>query len=149
MPDTAEAWRALEADAAAAQSRTILSLFESESGRLEGLTLEAAGLTLDLSKQPWSMAGFVAAVVLARLAGVEQKRADLFSGAAINASEDRAVLHPALRAAPGADFWAKGEPVSAEVEAVRGRIRAFADGVRSGRIIGAAGKQFTAIVHMG
>jgi glucose-6-phosphate isomerase len=149
MPDTAEAWRALEADAAAAQNRSILSLFAAESGRLEGLTVEAAGLTLDLSKQPWSMAGFVAGVVLARLAGVEARRTELFSGAAINASEDRAVLHPALRAAPGADFWAKGEPVSAEVEEVRGRIRAFADGVRSGRIAGATGKPFSAIVHIG
>jgi glucose-6-phosphate isomerase len=149
MPDTAEAWRALETDAAAAQSRSILSLFETEAGRLEGLTVEGAGLTLDLSKQPWSMAGFVAAVVLARLAGVEQKRAELFSGAAINTSEDRAVLHPALRAARGADFWAKGEPVSAEVEEVRGRIKAFADGVRSGEITGVTGKPFTAIVHIG
>jgi len=149
MPDTAEAWRALEADAADARNRSILSLFEAEAGRLEGLTLEAAGLTLDLSKQPWSMAGFVAAVVLARLAGVEQKRADLFSGAAINSSEDRAVLHPALRAARGADFWAKGEPVSAEVEAVRARIAALADGVRSGEITGATGQRFEAIVHIG
>ncbi|MGZ3275040.1 MAG: glucose-6-phosphate isomerase [Caulobacteraceae bacterium] len=149
MSDTAEAWRALEDDAAAAKSRSILSLFGTESGRLEGLTVEAAGLTLDLSKQPWSMAGFVAAVVLARLSGVEQKRADLFSGAAINTSEDRAVLHPALRAARGADFWAKGEPVSAEVEEVRARIKAFADGVRSGEIKGATGRPFTAIVHIG
>jgi hypothetical protein len=52
MPDTAEAWRALEADAADAQTRSILSLFEAEAGRLEGLTVEAAGLTLDLAKQP-------------------------------------------------------------------------------------------------
>jgi glucose-6-phosphate isomerase len=149
MSDTAEAWRALEDDADAAKTRSILSLFAQESGRLEGLTVEAAGLTIDLSKQPWSMAGFVAGVVLARLAGVEQKRTELFSGAAINGSEDRAVLHPALRAAPGADFWAKGEPVSAEVEAVRGRIRAFADGVRSGAIKGATGRPFAAIVHIG
>src|ERR1700761_4515590 len=149
MSDPSEAWRALLSDAEAAQGRSILSLFEAEAGRLEGLTVEAAGLTMDLSKQPWSMAGFVAAVVLARLGGVEQKRQELFSGAAINTSEDRAVMHPALRAAPGADFWAKGEPVSAEVEEVRGRIRAFADGVRSGEITGATGKRFEAIVHIG
>ena len=104
MPDPAAgsldlAWAALCADAEAALTRPILSMFDAEPDRLERLTLEAAGLTLDLSKQPWSMAGFVAAVVLARLGGVEQKRTDLFSGAAINTSEDRAVMHPALRAA--------------------------------------------------
>jgi len=149
MPDPSEAWRVLEADAEAAHGRSILSLFEAEAGRLEGLTVEAAGLTIDLSKQPWSMAGFVAAVVLARLGGVEQKRTELFSGAAINSSEDRAVMHPALRAAKGADFWAKGEAVSAEVEQVRAAIKAFADGVRSGAITGATGQRFTAIVHIG
>ena len=149
MPDPSEAWRVLMADAAAAEGRSILSLFDEEAGRLEGLTIEAAGLTLDLSKQPWSMAGFVAAVVLARLGGVEAKRTELFSGAAINTSEDRAVMHPALRAARGADFWAKGEPVSAEVEQTRAAIAAFADGVRSGAIKGATGKPFTAIVHIG
>ena len=149
MPDPSEAWRVLMADAEAAEGRSILSLFDEEAGRLEGLTIEAAGLTLDLSKQPWSMAGFVAAVVLARLGGVEAKRTELFSGAAINTSEDRAVMHPALRAARGADFWAKGEPVSAEVEQVRDAIKTFADGVRSGAIKGATGKPFTAIVHIG
>src|ERR1700761_1752209 len=149
MSDPSEAWRALLSDAEAAQGRSILSLFEAEAGRLEGLTVEAAGLTMDLSKQPWSMAGFVAAVVLARLAGVEQKRADLFSGAAINSSEDRAVMHPALRAARGADFWAKGEAVSSEVEDTRVAIRAFASNVRSGVIRGATGERFKAIVHIG
>ncbi len=61
MPDTSEAWRVLKADAEDAKDRSILSLFDAEAGRLEGLTVEAAGLTIDLSKQPWSMAGFVAA----------------------------------------------------------------------------------------
>jgi glucose-6-phosphate isomerase len=149
MSEITAAWRALRDDAEAARSRTILSLFEAEPDRLEGLVVQAAGLTLDLSKQPWSIAGFVAGVVLARLSGVEAKRAELFSGAAINSSEDRAVLHPALRAAPGADFKAKGQPVSAEVDAVRARIKAFADGVRSGAITGATGRPFKAVVHIG
>jgi glucose-6-phosphate isomerase len=149
MSDPSEAWRALEADAQAAHGRSILSLFEAESGRLEGLTVEAAGLMVDVSKQPWSMAGFVAAVVLARLSGVEQKRTELFSGAAINTSEDRAVMHPALRAAPGADFWAKGEAISSEVEEVRAAIRTYADRVRAGEITGATGERFKAVVHIG
>lgn len=149
MSEITAAWRALRDDAEAARSRTILSLFEAEPDRLDGLVVEAAGLTLDLSKQPWSIAGFVAGVVLARLSGVEAKRAELFGGAAINSSEDRAVMHPALRAARGSDFKAKGEPVSVEVDAVRARIKAFGDGVRSGAITGATGQPFKALVHVG
>ena len=149
MTDTSMAWRALRADAEAAKARSILSLFAAEPDRLDRLTVEAAGLTLDLSKQSWSGRGVKAALNVAESSGVEAKRAELFSGAALNSSEDRAVLHPALRAPKGADFKAKGEPVSAEVEAVRAAIAAFADGVRSGAIRGATGKPFTAIVHIG
>jgi glucose-6-phosphate isomerase len=154
MPDPAagaleQAWSALYADADAARTRPILSLFAAEPGRLQALTLEAAGLTLDLSKQPWSKAGVQAGVDLARVAGVEARRADLFSGAAINTSEGRAVMHPALRAAPDGAFLAQGEPVSAEIDQVRGAIKAFADGVRSGEIRGATGKAFRNIVHIG
>lgn len=149
MPDTAQAWSLLKDDAAAARGRSIAALFGEESNRLDALTVEAAGLTLDLSKQPWSLQGFAAAVGLARVAGVEGRRHELFSGAAINTSEGRAVLHPALRAAKGAAFSAKGEPVSGEVEAVRAKIKAFADGVNSGALTGATGRRFTAIVHIG
>ncbi len=148
MPDAA-AWSALEADAEAARSRSILSLYAAEPDRLERLTVEAAGLTLDLSKQPWSRAGVEAAVALARASGVEQKRADLFAGAAINTSENRAVLHPALRAATGGNFSAKGEPVSAEIDQVRASIKAFADDIRSGAIRGATGKRLRNILHVG
>ena len=149
MPDLSQAWRALKDDAEAARSRSILALFDAEPDRLDRLTVEAAGLTLDLSKQPWSSAGVDAAIALARASNVEAKRAELFGGAAINTSEDRAVLHPALRAPIGAAFRAKGEPVSAEVDAVRAAIKAFADGVNSGAITGATGQPFTAIVHIG
>ena len=149
MPDTSKAWRALTGDADVAKARAILSLFAAEPERLERLTIEAAGLTLDLSKQPWSQAGVQAALDLARDRGVEQRRADLFAGVAINTSEDRAVLHPALRAPRGSAFKAKGEPVSAEVDQVRDSIEAFADGVHSGAIKGATGKPITAIVHIG
>jgi glucose-6-phosphate isomerase len=144
-----QAWRALSADAQEAKTRSILSLFAAEPDRLERLTVRAAGLTLDLAKQPWSSAGVAAAVGLAAATGVEARRADLFGGAAINSSEDRAVLHPALRAPAGGDYHAKGEPVSAEVDAVRAQMRAFADGVRSGAITGATGRRLTAIVHIG
>ena len=73
----------------------------------------------------------------------------LFAGEAVNLTEGRAVLHPALRAAPGADFKALGQPVSAEVDAVRADMKAYADAVRSGAEAGATGRRFEAIVHVG
>ena len=149
MTDPTAAWRALEHDAAAAKTRSIAALFAAEPGRLEALTVEAAGLTVDLSKQPWSEAGLEAALDLAHASGVEAKRAQLFAGHAINISEHRAVLHPALRAAPGAGFMAQGQPVSPQVDETRARIRAMADGVRSGAVTGATGQPFKTIVHIG
>jgi hypothetical protein len=73
----------------------------------------------------------------------------MFGGEAINSSEGRAVLHTALRAAADADFKVGGQPVMADVEGVRVRMKAFAEAVRSGQIKGATGKPFKAILHIG
>ncbi|HEX8233038.1 MAG TPA: glucose-6-phosphate isomerase [Caulobacteraceae bacterium] len=149
MGDVEAAWARLERAAAADDGRGILGLFAAEPDRLDRLTLDAAGLRLDLSKQPWSAEGFDAALALARAADVEAARAALFAGEPINRSEGRAVLHPALRAPDGGTFHAQGEPVSREVEASRQAMRAFAEGVCSGAIAGAAGRPIRAVVHIG
>jgi glucose-6-phosphate isomerase len=80
---------------------------------------------------------------------VAAARSRLFAGEAVNASEHRAVLHMALRAPNGAAFRADGAPVSADVEATRSRMRAFATAVRSGELKSAAGRPFRAILHIG
>ena len=113
------AWIALKTAARADAARRIRDLFDAEPDRLEGLTFEAAGIMLDLSKQPWSREGATAAVELARAAGVEAARARLFAGEIVNLTEGRPALHMALRAPAGADFKAAGKPVSEEVEEVR------------------------------
>jgi len=143
------AWAALSKAADAARGRRIVSLFDAEPDRLAHLTLAAAGLELDLSKQPWSLADLEALLGLVHAAGLETARAALFAGAIVNASEGRPALHMALRAADGADYRAAGEPVSPEVDATRAAMRAFADSVRSGSRRGATGKPFRAIVHIG
>jgi len=149
LTDVNAAWAALESAAAAARGRRIASLFDAEPDRLARLTLEAAGLELDLSKHPWSLADLQVMVNLARASGVEAARGRLFAGEIVNASEGRPALHMALRAPDGADFRADGQPVSAEVEASRAAIRAFAEAVRSGAKRGCTGKPFRAIVHIG
>ena len=143
------AWTAFDQAAAEAASARIVDQFAADPDRLARMSVEAAGLYLDLSKQSWTKAAFDACLNLARASDVEGRRADLFAGEAVNLTEGRAVLHPALRAAPGADFKALGEPVSAEVDAVRADMKAYADAVRSGAEAGATGKTFEAIVHVG
>jgi glucose-6-phosphate isomerase len=143
------AWARLHAAAEAAQDRRIAGLFEAEPGRLERLTLEAAGLTLDLSKQPWSLADLEAGLDLARACRIEAAREALFAGEPVNTSEGRAALHMALRAPDGAEWLADGQPVSAEVEAMRGRMAAFAADVREGRLTGAGGAAINAMLHIG
>ena len=148
MSATAQ-WTAFLADASDASKRSILGLFGAEPGRTDKMTVQAAGLTVDLSKQPWSTEGLRAGLELARACGVEDRRAALFAGQAVNRSEDRSVLHPALRAASGAAFSAQGEPVSAEVAAVRSAMAAFAHAVRSAEMRGATGKALRHVVHIG
>ena len=149
MTDLAAAWTQLEAAAQAARERRIADLFKAEPDRLDRLSVEAPELLLDLSKQPWSLAEAKIALTLARAGGIEAARERQFAGEAVNPSEDRAALHMALRAPKGADFRAKGQPVSAEVDATREGMAALAAAVRSGEKRGATGQAFKAIVHIG
>jgi glucose-6-phosphate isomerase len=144
-----DAWARFDAAAERAASARIADLFASEPDRLSRLTVKAAGLQLDLSKQAFTGEALDACLDLARAADVEGARARLFEGFAVNTSEHRAVLHPALRAPDGAAYLAVGEPVSAEVEAGRARMKALAEGIASGAVLGATGERFKTIVHIG
>ena len=149
MTDKAAAWTALEAAARADSAGRIEDRFKVEPDRLARLTFQAAGLTLDLSKQPWSAAGQAAAVELAGRANLEAARERLFAGEIVNRSENRPALHMALRAPDGAKFMAAGKPISPEVEATRAQMRAFAEGIRSGAVKGATSRPFRNVVHIG
>jgi glucose-6-phosphate isomerase len=139
-----QAWKQLERAADASKGTRIEDMFAAEPERMKRLTLEACGLRLDLSKQSWTLEGLDAALNLARAAGVEALRDAMFAGEPINTFERRAVLHMALRAQAGDAF-----AVLPEVEAVRARMKAFAEGVRSGEVKGATGKRFRSILHIG
>ena len=149
MSDTDAAWAALSKAAGAARERRIDGLFAAEPDRVARLSLTAAGLEIDLSKQPWSRADVEVMLDLARASGVEAARDRMFAGEVVNASEGRPALHMALRSPAGADYRAQGEPVSGAVEAMRSSMRAFAWAVRSGARTGVAGRPFRTIVHIG
>jgi glucose-6-phosphate isomerase len=146
---TEAAWSRLKAAGEEARRRCIVDLFAAEPERLAKLSIKAAGLDLDVSKQPWSLADLDVCLELARSAGVEAARDRQFAGEVVNASEGRAALHMALRAPVGSSFQAQGEPVSAEIDAMRGRMAAFAAALRSGAHTGATGKPIRSVVHIG
>ena len=149
MSTRAAAWTSLEHVAAADRTTRIEDRFVTEPDRLARLTVDAAGLSLDLSKQAWSLNGLNVALELAKASGVESACAKLFGGEVVNRSEGRPALHMALRAPALANFKALGKPVMADVESVRARMKSFVDGVRSGTIAAADGAPFTSILHIG
>ena len=149
MTPRAQALDMLRAVARKDADARIVHHFATDPGRLERMGVEAAGLYLDLSKQAWSAEGFEAAIDLARACDVEGRRAALFGGEAVNNTEGRAVLHPALRAADDADFRALGEPVSKEVAETRRSMARFAADIGSGAETGGTKQPFQAVVHIG
>lgn len=144
-----EAWAGLVEKAEADRTAKILDQFDEDTDRLSRMTVEAAGLYLDLSKQSWTRKGMEASIDLARARRVEMARDALFAGQPLNSTEGRAVLHPALRASAGAKFEALDQPISGHVEAQREALKAYAEAIRSGEMRGVTGKKFTGVIHIG
>lgn len=148
-PTLAPAWARLSDLAIGLQGRDLRGLFADEPDRGPAWTLEAAGLRADFSKQRITVDVMSALLDLAREQGVLAKRDAMFAGEHINATEDRAVLHTALRLPPGAAREVDGVDVAAEVQDVLERMADFADRVRDGRWTGATGERMLNIVNIG
>lgn len=125
--------------------------FDSDPGRVERLTLPLADLHVDLSKNLVTDEIVAALVRLAEQTGVAERYAAMVSGEHINTSEDRAVLHTALRRPAGAspELVVDGQHIDADVQAVLEKMSAFADRVRSGEWTGITGKKVTHVVNIG
>jgi glucose-6-phosphate isomerase len=124
-------------------------LFADDPGRGERMTLEAAGLYADLSKHRVVEETLDLLVALAEESGLAERRAAMFRGDHINTTEDRAVLHTALRLPRDAELVVDGVDVVAEVHAVLDRMADFAARVRDGRWTGHTGRRITAVVNVG
>jgi glucose-6-phosphate isomerase len=148
-PTLAPAWARLSDLAIGLQGRDLRDLFADEPGRGPAWTLEAAGLRADFSKQRITGDVMSALLDLAREQRVLAKRDAMFAGEHINATEDRAVLHTALRLPPGATLEVDGVDVAAEVRDVLERMAYFSDRVRDGRWTGATGERMRNIVNIG
>jgi glucose-6-phosphate isomerase len=143
------AWVALAAHADALRPVHLRELFAADPDRAERLTFFAADLRVDLSKHRLTTETVGLLTAVARAAGVEERRDAMFRGERINVTEDRAVLHVALRAPAGTVIALDGHDVVPGVHEVLARMAAFADQVRSGAWTGATGERITDVVNIG
>ena len=144
-----KAWQALQRHYDEIAGRHLRDLFAGDPGRGERLTAEAAGIYLDYSKNRITDETMRLLVELAEESGVPERRDAMFRGEHINVSEDRAVLHVALRMPAGESLIVDGVNVVAQVHEVLGRMRQFSDRIRSGEWTGFTGKRIRNIVNVG
>jgi glucose-6-phosphate isomerase len=143
------AYSALEAHHAEIEGRHLRELFDADPTRGERLTAEAVGLYLDYSKNLVTDETLSLLVQLAGESELEQRRDRMFAGDRINVSENRAVLHVALRMPKDARLFVDGVDVVAEVHEVLDRMAVFADSIRSGQWKGHTGKRIRNVVNIG
>ena len=139
---------ALRAHLKAGAPKDMRKAFEDKS-RFKKLSASFDDLLLDFSKSAVNADTVKLLVELANACDLTRKRDAMFAGAAINATEGRAVLHTALRNNAGRPAKVDGKNVMADVEGVLARMGDFAEAIRSGSIKGAKGKPFTDVVNIG
>jgi glucose-6-phosphate isomerase len=143
------AWRALADHAEEVQGAHLRDLFKADPARGERLTAEAEGIFLDYSKNRITDETLRLLLQLAEERGVADRRDAMFAGEHINVTEDRAVLHVALRAPKGTSIEVDGEDVVPKVHAVLDRMSAFSDRLRSGEWTGHTGKRIRNVINIG
>ncbi|HEY4395893.1 MAG TPA: glucose-6-phosphate isomerase [Polyangia bacterium] len=143
------AWKALERHHAQIAGRHLRELFAAEPRRAERFTVEAAGLVLDYSKNRISEETVRLLLQLADESDLRGRIDAMFRGDRINVSEDRSVLHVALRMPAGHPLLVDGVDVVKQVHEVLGRMRTFAERVRSGDFKGHTGKAIRNVVNIG
>ena len=143
------AYQALERHYQTLQGEHLKDLFATDPTRGTSLTLEADGIYLDYSKQRVTAETIGLLLDLVRESGLAELRAEMFGGEHINITEDRAVLHVALRAPSSEQIVTDGADVVPDVHEVLDRMAAFAERIRSGEWKGHTGKPIRSIVNIG
>jgi len=146
--EATEAWASLEAHAREIE-RTHLRELLADAERCRRMCVEAEGIRLDFSRQNATLETIGKLLELAEAAQLRDKIAAMFRGERINTTENRAVLHVALRAPKGASILLDGANVVDQVHAVLDEIRTFSAQVRSGEWTGATGKPLKDVVAIG
>ena len=148
-PSTTAAWQELGALASSLHDTTIRSLIDTDPSRNKYLSASGARVHLDLSRQRVTADVLTALVRLADQTGVWERRDLMISGGRINPTEDRAVLHTALRRPSGDELVVDGVDVVADVHDVLVRMGRFSEAVRSGSWTGATGQRIRSVINIG
>ena len=142
-------WRALEKDYSKVKPLHLRDLFKEDPRRAERFSMEALGIYLDYSKNRVTDDTIRLLLDLAESSGLRSRIAAMFNGEKINITEQRAVLHVALRAPKNQSILVDGENVVPKVHQVLDKMSAFADRVRSGEWKGHTGKRIRNVVNIG
>jgi glucose-6-phosphate isomerase len=142
-------WQNLQALATKQADVHMRDAFAADPERVNRFSQSACGLHIDFSKNTISDDIFAELIALAETAGVAQKRTDMFTGAPINHTEQRAVLHTALRNFGTDPIYVDGQDIMPDVKATRAKIKAFTEALHSGEHKGYTGKTITDVVSIG
>lgn len=148
-PEFTSAWQALQDQRTVLAAQHLNDLFAADPTRAARMSVEACGILLDYSKNRVTAATVHGLCALAHAAGLEQRMAAMFAGERINSTENRAVLHTALRRPAGSRLEVEGRDLMPAVLSVRERVAAFATRVRKGQWLGYSGRAITDVVNIG
>ncbi len=149
VPTSLSAWKALEAHLPHVAARHLSELFREDPERAERMSLDAAGVYLDYSKNRITSETLSLLLRLAEESKLRARIDAMFSGEKLNSTENRSVLHVALRSPASARISVDGKDVVADVHAVLERMGALSDEIRSGKRTGATGQRIRQIVNIG
>ena len=143
------AWKALTEHTKKLKTKTISASFKEEADRFETFSINAAGIFLDFSKNILTKETFSLLLNLAQERDLKNWIEKMFSGEKINITENRAVLHTALRNRSDKPILLDGKDIMPEIRKVLNKMQVFSEKVRSGRWKGYTGKKITDIVNIG
>ena len=142
-------WKKLEKLAKKMRKIEMRDMFEKDNKRAEKYSLNLENMLVDFSKNRIDDKVFKALISLAKKAKVQNKINEMFEGKKINITENRAVLHVALRNKENTPIYVDGENVMPEINRVLAKIKDFSEAVRLGKFVGYTGKKLTNIVNIG